>query len=660
MAAAVSSTERQPYGLWPSPLTPAQLSSGVRLSDMQWDSDGCSLVWRETRSGRGVLRCLSLDSSDAPRDLTDHLSVRASVGYGGGDFTVGGGTVFFTDRSGCIYRQPLHGGMPRLITPAWGNSAAMVVSPVGNLLLYVHSAEGVDCLAVVDAEGQQWPQQLVSGHDFYMQPRWHPDGQRIAYVAWNHPQMPWDGTTLYLATLSTPPDAAHSAPFPILPFVVETVAVAGSPDVAIFQPEFSPDGRWLAYVSDGSGWSNIYLYDLAQGTHHNLTRCEAEHGIPAWVQGLRTYGWSHDSQSLLFVRNKDNADRLCRQHIESDQAEEVAGLNEHYSWLSQPAVSPTDNTLALIASSSTQPARLIVLEKGTNNEEQSVANAGRARIACHTTSEQIDPALLSEAEPVSWQTAGGAEVHGLLYRPMERNGATASSDQTDLPPAIISIHGGPTGQADTRYNGEVQFFTTRGYIVLRVNHRGSTGYGRAYMEALRGRWGVFDVEDTVSGARYLAEQGIASSNKLVIMGGSSGGYTVLETLCRAPGTFKAAICMYGISDLLALVADTHKFESRYLDSLLGPLPQASAIYRERSPLFHAHLMNDPIAIFQGSNDPVVPQVQSDAIVESLRTRGVPHEYHLYEGEEHGWRKQETIETFYRAVEAFLKKYVLFA
>jgi dipeptidyl aminopeptidase/acylaminoacyl peptidase len=228
------------------------------------------------------------------------------------------------------------------------------------------------------------------------------------------------------------------------------------------------------------------------------------------------------------------------------------------------------------------------------------------------------------------------------------------------PPAIIKIHGGPSGQAVASFASDVQYFTTRGYAVLLVNYRGSTGYGRPYMDALRGNWGVCDVEDAISGAQYLAAQGLADSERIVLMGGSSGGYTVLEGLCRAPGVFKAGLCMYGISNLFTLAADTHKFESHYLDTLLGPLPQASAIYRERSPIFHAHLIRDPLAIFQGSNDRVVPREQSDTIVAALKRNGVPHEYHVYEDEGHGWRKQETIEAFYTTLEAFLQQYVLFA
>jgi dipeptidyl aminopeptidase/acylaminoacyl peptidase len=225
---------------------------------------------------------------------------------------------------------------------------------------------------------------------------------------------------------------------------------------------------------------------------------------------------------------------------------------------------------------------------------------------------------------------------------------------------VINVHGGPTAQTDAGFSPRIQFLATRGYAVLDLNYRGSSGYGRLYREALRRSWGVLDVEDAVSGARHLVDQGRADPSRLVIMGGSAGGYTVLRALTVQPGFFRAGLCLYGISNLFTLAADTHKFESRYLDSLIGPLPEASDAYRERSPLFAADRLRDPIAIFQGTADRVVPPRQAEAIVASLRRRGVPHEYHLYEGEGHGWRRPETTAAFYRAVETFLKQHVVFA
>lgn len=630
----MNSSPQVPFGLWKSPLTPRSLAGGMRLSGIGWDSDGKTLVWLEGRSAQGVLVTADVSSGDAPRDLTSDLSVRARVGYGGGDFTVAQGYVYFAEAgSGRLYRQALAGGTATPITPAFGHTAAPAVSPDGQYLVYVHSDEGVDRLALVDTAGRHWPLRLAEGHDFYMQPVWHPTGRQIAYLAWDHPLMPWDGTLLYLAELDT------AGP---LPRIRSQQLIAGDQDTAIFQPAFSPDGRWLAYISDASGWGQIYLRDLANDEVRRLTNDEVEYGTPAWVQGLVTFGWSPDSRAIYALPNDRAINRLIRLPIDGSAPEVVAGL-EAYTWYESIAVSPVAEQVALIASASRQPTRLLL------------HSAAESRIMRRTTAEVVAPEQLAAARPVSWRSAGDAEVHGLLYLPVG-----FAPGRQPPPPAIVHIHGGPTSQVGSGYNSRVQFFTTRGYAFLDVNYRGSTGYGREYMLALRNNWGVCDIEDSIAAARYLAAEGLADAGRIVIMGGSSGGFTVLEAMCQAPGLFRAGLALYAVTNMFGLAADTHKFEERYLDSLLGPLPEAAAIYRERSPIFHIDRLQDPIALFQGADDTVVPRAQSDAIAASLHRRGIPHEYHIYEGEGHGWRKTETIEQFYSAIDKFLRQYVLFA
>jgi len=625
------------YGLWPSPVTPQSLAEGLRLTDVAWDSDGETLVWLEGRSDRGVLVCLPA-GEEAPRDLTTALSVRARVGYGGGDFGVAGGWAYFSEAGGRLYRQPLAGGPAEPLTPAFGSAASPAVSPDRRWVVFVHAYEEVDCLAVVDTEGRTWPKKLAQGADFYMQPCWHPQGDRIAWVEWNHPQMPWDGSLLRTAAVRAGSDG--------VPRLEDVQTLAGSDTTAVFQPAFSPDGRHLAYVSNATGWSSLYLYDLEDGSHRKLTDDGADVGQPAWQQGGRTWGFSRDGAALYYVRNLGGFRRLWRYDLQDGtETGRHAGL-ETYTYLEQPALSPARDTLACIASSSTVPARIVTVPL--------VSDSPTSRVRKRSASESVPEEEFSRPRSASWPTADGTTVHGLFYPP-----SSTRYQGIGLPPAIISIHGGPTSQAVTSFHPATQFFTTRGYAVLQVNYRGSTGYGRDYTDALNGTWGVFDVEDAVSGAGYLAEQGWADGAKLVIMGGSAGGYTVLQALVNHAGVFKAGISMYGISDLFALVATTHKFEARYLDRLIGPLPQAAAVYRQRSPLFSADAIRDPVAVFQGEVDQVVPKDQAEAIVSSLASRGVPHVYHVYEGEGHGWRKTETITHFYGAVEAFLRQHVLF-
>ncbi|MHB0859388.1 MAG: S9 family peptidase [Anaerolineae bacterium] len=623
-----------PYGLWPSPISPASLAQGLRLSDLAWDSDGESIVWLEGRSDRGVVVTSLLDC-DAPRDLTSELSVRARVGYGGGELGSHGGQAIYTS-GGRLYRQALAGGgQASPITPAWGEAASPVVSPDGRWVLYVHSAEGQDVIALVDVLGSHWPRKVASGDDFYMQPRWHPDGQRIAWIAWNHPNMPWDGSTLYMSELDlTSPGLPAPGPFAV---------IAGGGDEAVFQPEFSPDGRYLSFISDRTGYDNLYLYDLDTGVTRSLVSGDLDLGVPAWAQGMSIYAWAPDSATMYCVRNERSAMHVWAVDVATGVGSPVGALSP-YSSIAK-LVGSSSGQLALIASGATIPQRLIVHSPGT----------GSLRVLARSEGEILSTERISLPEPISWQSTGDEMVHGIFYAP--RN---ADYESQGKPPLLLLVHGGPTGQSLAAYSGRIQFFTTRGWAVLDVNYRGSSGYGRAYRRRLCEMWGISDVDDAQTAAHHVIAQGLVDPERVVIMGGSAGGYTVLQSLIRYPGVFRAGICLYGVTNLFTLATDTHKFEQHYLDSLIGPLPETCTRYRERSPLFHLDRIVDPLAIFQGEEDTVVPRSQADTIVAALRARGVPHEYHVYPGEGHGWRKPETIKSHYESVLTFLKQYVLYA
>jgi dipeptidyl aminopeptidase/acylaminoacyl peptidase len=626
-------TKRQ-YGLWDSPISPISLARGISFSDIAWDESG-ALIWREGRSDRGVLVVRPPDGQ-ALRDLNSDYSIRARVGYGGGDFSVKRGMVFFAEAdSGRLYRQPLESGSAHPITPAFGNAASPTPSPDGRWVVFVHTYEEQDHLAIVDAEGQMWPDKLVSGEDFYMQPTWSPDSSRLAWVAWNHPNMPWDGTFLRTARV-----VLEKAGLPGLDKIEQ---LAGGEEISVFQPSFSPDGRWLAYISDESGWWQLYLYDLNKGEHRQMTHEQAEHGAPAWMQGIRTYTFSADGKDIFFIRNKQGFNSLWKIDAATG-TEKLLGLDEQYTALDQIDLSGTNGQLALIASGLSVPTRVITYQ-----------TEAETRVIQRSTAEDLSWETYSIGEAIEWLGLDGLTAYGIFYPP--HNPAFEGHGK---PPLIIHIHGGPTSQVKAAFNPRAQFFTSRGYAFLEVNYRGSTGYGRAYRNMLRGCWGSFDVEDAVSGARTLVEKGRVDGSRLVIMGGSAGGFTVLKALEDYPNFFKAGICLYGVSNQFNLAAETHKFEARYTDTLLGPLPEAADLYRECSPIFFADKIKDPIAIFQGEIDTVVPRSQSDTVVDSLQRRGVPHEYHLYPGEGHGFRKTETIEAYYKSVDKFLKQHVIFA
>jgi len=623
----------KPYGAWDSPITGTAISSGVSLRDVQWNSAGDTIVWWENRGKIGIL--LAQTGIDAPRELTDKsLNVAGRVGYGGAAFTVGAGQVVFA-ANGRLYKQALAGGVPQAITPKFGSYASPAISPDGNWVAFVHSYEHTDGIALVDASGEQFPRKLAYGTDFVMQLTWHPAGTHLAYVAWNHPQMPWNGAELRLIQLVADQSGC--------PYAEYIVTLAGDLNTAIFQPQFSPDGRYLSYVSDASGWGQIYVYDLDKQTHTQLTTTAAEHGVPAWIQGLRMHGWAADSRSIYYLENARGFFTLWRGHLETAESEPIPGL-EHYTRLEQPAVSPKQPAVAVIASSALIPARIVTLNL-----------PGGERIHRRRQTENLKADQLSAPTAITWSGDDGGEVHGLYYAPVLQDKMPSGK-----PPLLVQVHGGPTSQCTAGYSSEVQFFTTRGYAVLQVNHRGSTGYGKAYMESHRGNWGIYDVTDSAAGVHHLDQSGWIDIGKTVIMGGSAGGFTVLQSLIDYPGLYKAGICSYGVSNQFGLLMDTHKFEERYSYWLLGELPEAADVYRQRSPVFHADKIQDPLLVFQGADDIVVPQNQSDDIVASLKRRGIPHEYCLFEGEGHGWRKPETIERYYSQIERFLLQHVIYA
>ena len=625
---------QKPHGTWSSPISPQDISRGLSFSDMAWNKDG-TLVWRERYDGRGRLIALP-PGGEAFRVMNNDFAVKGGVGYGGGSFTVGDDDVYFVESdSKRIYKQPLGSGKARPITPEYGAAASPQVSPEGDLLLYVHTYEGKDNLVIVDTEGRFWPRKIVSGEDFYMHPRWHPEGEKIAWICWDQPNMPWDGTKLKIGTLSSDDRG--------LPRLEEQTTIAGDHQTSIFQVEFSPHGRYLAYASDQSGWWQIYLFDIQEGSHTQLTSEPAEHGKPAWGQEMRTFGFSPDGDKIFIIRNQNGFGTLWSLDLSSKDQTKLK-MDENITWLEQISVSPFKNEMALIASGGRQPHRILTFQPGM---EQIVVR--------RSTPEELSPSEYVEPQHLTWQGLYGENVHGLYYPPHQKG-----DPEGEPPPLLILIHGGPTSQRVADFQIKVQFFTSRGYAVLQPNYRGSTGYGRAYRNALRGKWGIYDVEDAISGARHLCSTGKVDEDKMVIMGGSAGGFTTLKALVDYPGVFKAGICLYGVTNQFSLVEDTHKFEQHYSDSLLGPLPEAKARYRERSPLFFADQIQDALAIFQGGEDKVVVPEQAEAIVQALKENDVPHEYHLYPEEGHGFRQPENIKHFYQTVEAFLNKHVVYA
>ena len=600
------------------------------------------LVWRETRSGQGVLVCQS--GPDAtPRDLTKEASVAADLGYGGGDFTPGREGVFFA-AAGSLHRRSFRRDQGLAITPPGGGISSPVVSPDDRHLVYLHSQDDIDALCLVDSAGISTPTTLTRGHDFYMQPCWHPEGQQLAWIAWDHPRMPWQGTALCRARLVFESSG---------PSLRQEEVLAGHPggETAVFQPSFSPDGRYLAYVSDQGGWFDLYCIDLATGRHRRLIDMEAELGLPAWIQGLRTYAWQNDGTGLFLLSLKNSVVTLHHYDLSSNHLQATGTELQAYTSFKQISVCPSTNRIAAIASSARRADCILTVEP-----------AGKPQV--WRTSSQPAGDAGSQPQFLQWTIRGQSDrggsptgqpgtCHGLYYPPSE-----AGASQSELPPTLIKIHGGPTSQYLADYHPDTQFFTGLGLAVLEVNYRGSSGYGRRYQQALRGQWGVLDVEDILGAASYLVEQRLAHPNRLALLGKSAGGFTLLLTLIARPGLFRAGVCLYPVCDLTSLAKQTHKFERYYLDWLIGPLPESAALYRQRSPVSAADRIQDPLAVFHGEADPVVPCHQSQAVVDSLARRDIPHLYRRYPGEGHGWKREETVDDYYRTARDFLSRWVL--
>ena len=610
-----------PFGLWPSPISPELLGMRLRLEDVQFDSDGQTLVWIEGRSGQRVL--VVRKPGDAPRDLTDTLKVIGGIGYGGGDFTVRNGVVVFAS-GGRLYRQSLDSGRARTITTQFGDAASPAISPDSSKILFIHSYERRDCLALVDAEGARWPVQLATGADFYMQPTWHPDGQQIAWVEWDHPQMPWDGCRLMTARLN---GAA----------LTDIKQIYGDDQTPVFQPEFSADGRFLAFLANDGEWDTLRSLDLSTGQMRVLAE-NASLLEPAWVQGMRSFGW--DGSRLVYARNDKGWRSLWA--VEATGGESAPIETAPYTWFSQVTVS-TQGQVAFIASSPKNPTRIVSLAEG------------KLRVEKYSETESIPAEYLPEPQAIEWPAPDGTPVHGLYYPP-----SNPAFTAEGLPPAIVNIHGGPTSARMASYNSDAAYFASRGFAYIEVNYRGSTGYGRAYMLALRKNWGPVDAEDAAGAAGALAALGLADPARMVIMGGSAGGFTVLNCLVHYPGVFRAGVNLFGVSNLFTLEDETHKFEERYNASLVGELPAAAEHFKKWSAFFHADQIRDPLAVFQGADDKVVLPDQSESIVEALLRNKVPHVFRLYAGEGHGWRKSETIIDYYQTLNKFLKEYVLLA
>ena len=617
-----------PYGSWPSPIRIDDLVGGtVRLSD-PW-VDGDETYWIEGRPaerGRSVLVVRSADG--ATRDVTPPpFDVRTRVHeYGGGAYTVAGGTVLFSHvADGRLYRLDPGDDAPQAITPEGPFRFADLRSdPAHRRFLAIredHGGSGEPRAAIVDIalDGDRPPRVLYEGPDFLAAPRPSPDGRRLAWLEWDHPDMPWDATRLRVAEVA---DDGSLGPSDL---------AAGGVDESIAQPEWSPEGT-LHFVSDRTGWWNIYR--LAEGPRlEPLSPIDAEFADPAWQFDRSSYGFLADG-SIVAAGRARGRDRLF--HISPHET--IGEVSSPYTEIGTLRVGP--GGVVANVGTPTVPPTIVSIDPAT------LATSGVLR---HSTSIAVDPAYISIAEPITFPTAGGRMAHALFYRPVNPD---AVAPDGELPPLIVRSHGGPTSNAANALELTYQYLTSRGIAVVDVDYGGSTGYGREYRQALEGEWGVVDVDDCVGAARYLVDRGDVDGERLAIEGGSAGGFTTLAALAFRDA-FAAGISAFGVADLEMLARETHKFEARYMDGLVGPYPAMADRYRDRSPIHALDAIDVPVLILQGLDDKVVPPAQAETLAAALAERGIPYAYLAFEGEGHGFRGEAAQRATLEARLAFL-------
>jgi dipeptidyl aminopeptidase/acylaminoacyl peptidase len=606
-----------PHGSWRSPISSDLIVRGV-VGLKGLALDGQDVYWLESRPGEGGRNAIVRHSPDGrTEDVTPRsFSARTRVHeYGGGDCTAHAGTVYFSNFSDQrLYRQ-LPGQEPQALTAENDRRYAdMMVDASRDRIVAVREnhtnveREPINELVGIGLENDE-ERVLASGNDFYSSPRVSPDGRRLAWLTWNHPNMPWDGTELWSCELDD--DGS--------PERIERVA--GGPEESVFQPEWSPDGT-LHFVSDRTGWWN--LYRLREGSLEPLCQKEAEFGVPQWAFGMSTYAFLSPTRVVCAVIERG----FFRLAVLDTEVEELEPIETPYSTINCLETVMGSDEIIFIAGSPTEPSSVVRLNAQTGGRE----------VLRRSDDLKIDPGYLSVPEPVEFPTEGGLTAYGFFYPPQNRDFVAPEGER---PPLLVHSHGGPTAMTTATLDLSTQYMTSRGIAVLDVNYGGSTGYGREYRRRLDGQWGVVDVDDCANGARHVAERGLADDARLMIAGGSAGGYTALCALAFRDA-FAAGASHYGVSDVEALARETHKFESRYLERLIGPYPERADLYRQRSPIHSTERLSCPVIFFQGLEDEVVPPNQAETMFEALKDKGLPVAYVPFEGEQHGFRRAENI------------------
>lgn len=600
-----------PFGAWESPIT-AELTTRNAVGLRSVRLDGDDLYWIESRPDEGGRRVIVKRGADGNMSdvIPEGFSSRSRVHeYGGGSYNVWDGVIYFSNHSDQLLYRIAPGGTPEALTESGYRYADCIMDGGHNQLICVqedHTQEGepVNTLVSVSLEGGSMVRTLFSGTDFVSSPALNPAGDTLAWITWDHPNMIWDDTKMWMASVTDQGSLSGT----------ETIIARDS--LSVNEPRWSEDGK-LYYISDPEGWWNFQTYQDGEATA--VSEEEMEFGKSG---SLGAHSWAYLSNTEVVAKyDQDGTSHLAIVDLEDGDIDEIdtpyVGISKVYS---------DGDKIYLIGSTTTSASEIAQYDDGNF-------------ITIKKSQEPIvDAAYISVPEAITFDNQKDEPVHAFYYAPKNPDFVAPSGE---LPPTIVRLHGGPTGATSSAFRMSRQFWTSRGFAIIDINYGGSTGYGRPYRERLRGQWGVVDIDDTKAALDYLIEEGLADRDKLLIAGGSAGGYSVLVALSQHD-IFAAGANYFGISDLEVLYRDTHKYESRYLDSLIGKLPEDIEILKARSPINHLDGFSSPLITFQGLLDEVVPPNQSQLIVDALREKGVPVAYYPYEGEYHGFGKKENI------------------
>ncbi|MFI4938194.1 MAG: ADP compounds hydrolase NudE [Candidatus Berkiellales bacterium] len=613
--------KKAPYGTWKSPITAEQVASAI-IAFQDVVVDGEDIYWSEMRPyEKGRYAIVKQQSDGSAIDvLPPEFNARTRVHeYGGAAFTVEKGIIYFTNYADQRLYQIKPGQVPSPLTEPGIRFAEYHVTALGIIAIaesHQPAGEPENFIACINPQTGSI-KKLCSGQDFYSSLALNANKTKIAWISWDHPNMPWDNTALWVADLTD-----------------QSVVNAQRIDEkftqqSFFQPQWGPNDE-LIVVSDKSNWWN--LYRVKGQSLEILFTVESELGTPLWTLGQSTWGFYQGGIVCSFSDKPAESKQL--RFVKNGQITTIPLPYTHFS-----QIRTTANQIICIAGAADWPTAVISVQ---NNNEFKVL---RENCQLSVASENI-----SKAEHLTFPSKNGREAHAYFYLPCNPE----YQETSGLPPLIVKSHGGPTAQATNILNLEIQYWTSRGYAVADVNYGGSTGYGREYRERLLGNWGIVDVQDCEALAQHLVKTHQVAPNKLAIVGGSAGGYTTLAALTFTQ-TFHVGASYYGVSDCGALAEDTHKFESNYLERLIGPYPQAKATYEARSPLYHVDQLNSPVIFFQGLEDKIVPPDQAEKMYQALKAKGIPTELFLFEGEQHGFRNAQNRQTVLVEQQKFFNK-----